>query len=454
MTRFVAGWAALAVVLTSATQLRPAAAPIGPGEFLIAGWLLFVGILLLGGQRVVRGSVFRVLLLYWLMSALLLALGSLVVVSLHKLDWSGWMHDTIALTLQASFTCMLALKLPDRGENGYYLTLARTAFFTCAVSMTLLLVLAQLAESIGPIDPWYVYRFRGWAENPNQIALMVLGMPFLGWYLLRRARGRTPKVFYGLAILGCIWVGLATWSDGLRVAWLGALAVVGFLLWCRALRRSSGPLMYFTHVLVPALALVLALGLGQQLATRLQSIGQEMYEEQEQGETRFINWMNGLRAIGYSPLVGLGPGAHSGFEGPFEGFEAHNTYIDWGTNTGMLGVALQLALLTWAAWRVWRAKAFALLAGFGALLIFSVFAYTLRQPIYWLLLVLTLRLTERQADFGIRQISRSPTESGKYPLRPAWQTPGRTADMCEDAGERSQSRMPFAIQPSGVRTRT
>jgi hypothetical protein len=44
MKRFVAGWAALAVILTSATQLRSAAVPLGPGEVLLAIWLLFVDI--------------------------------------------------------------------------------------------------------------------------------------------------------------------------------------------------------------------------------------------------------------------------------------------------------------------------------------------------------------------------------------------------------------------------
>jgi len=423
MKRFVAGWAALAVILTSATQLRSAAVPVGPGEVLLATWLLFVGLLLLRGQRVILGTVFRVLLLYWLIAVLLLSLGTIVALTLHKLDWQNFKFNTIALMLQAMFTCVLALRFPEQGESSYYLTMARTALLTCAVSMTGLLVLANLGISMGSIQPWYAYRFRGWAENPNQMALMVLGMPFLGWHLLRQTQRRASKVLYGLAILGCIWVGLATWSDGLRVAWLGALTVIGFLLWCRAFQRSSGPVIYLTHLIIPALILVLGIGLGEQLLARFEAIGQGVYSEGGQGETRLMNWVNGLRAMGHSPLVGLGPGAHSGLHEPFQGFEAHNTYIDWGTNTGLLGVALQLALLTWAAWRAWRARAFALLAGFGALLVFCVFAYTLRQPIYWLLLVLTLRLTERQANFGTRQVSRSPTDSGKYPLRPAWQTP-------------------------------
>jgi O-antigen ligase len=421
--RFVAGWAALAAVLTSATQLRLAAVPVGPGEVLLAIWLLFVAILLLRGQRIVLGAVFRGLFVYWLVAVLLLSLGTLVAMDQHKSDWSNWMHHGVALTLQALFTCFLAVRLPDRDGDDYYLIAARIAFFACFVSSTALLVAALVAPSLGPIQPWYGYRFRGWAENPNQLALMVLGMPFLGWHLLRETQRLGAKVMYGLAILGCVWVGLATWSDGLHVAWLGALAVIGFVLWCRAFRRSSGPLMYLTHLIVPALILVLGIGLGEQLLARFEAIGQGVYSEGGQGDTRMAAWENGLRAIGHSPLVGFGPGSYSGLAAPFQGFEAHNTYIDWGMSTGALGVALLVGLLVWSAWRAWRARAFALLAGFGAVFLFSVFAYTLRQPMYWLLVVLTLRLSERSADLVPRQVTRSLSRSGNFPLRPAWQTP-------------------------------
>jgi O-antigen ligase len=421
MKRFVAGWAALAVILTGATQLRSAAVPVGPGEVLLATWLLFFAILLLRGQRIVLGAVFRVMLAYWLLAVLLLGLGTLMAVILHKADWSNWMHHAIALLLQAFLACFLAIRLPGEGDD-YYLLIARAALVACFVSGTALLVVALLVPNLGPIQPWYGYRFRGWAENPNQMALMVLGMPFLGWHLLRQSRGWGPKLMYGLAIVGCVLVGLATWSDGLRVAWLGTLAVIGFVLWGRALRRSSGPLMYLTYLIVPALMLVLGIGLGGQLLSYFEGVGQRVYSEGGQGDIRIAAWENGLRAIAHSPLVGLGPGSYSGRYAPFQGEEAHNTYIDWGMSTGALGVAVQMALLTWAAWRAWRARAFALLAGFAALFLFSMFNYTLRQPIYWLFLVLTLRLTEERVDLGPRQIARAPTDSGSYRLRPAWQT--------------------------------
>ena len=154
MTRFVAGWAALAVILTSANQLRSAAVPVGPGEVLLATWLMFVGFLLLRGQRVVLGPVFRVLVLFWLISSLLLALGALVALNLHKLDWQNSMHHIVALTLQAAFTCLLALRLPGQGNNDYYLVTARAVFFACAVSTTALVALALAAPSIRPIHPW------------------------------------------------------------------------------------------------------------------------------------------------------------------------------------------------------------------------------------------------------------------------------------------------------------
>jgi O-antigen ligase len=332
------------------------------------------------------------------------------------------MHQAIALILGALLTCFLAIRLPGQGDDDYYLLVARTAFFTSFVTGTALLVAALVAPSLGPIHPWYGPRFRGWAENPNQMALMVLAMPFLGWHLLRQAHSRGARLLYGLAIVGNVLVGLATSSDALRVAWLGAAGLIGFVLWSRALRRGSGASIYLTHVIVPSIILILTIGLGVQLLARFEAIGQGVYSAGDQGDIRIAAWENGLRAMGYSPLVGFGPGSYSGLAAPFQNFEAHNTYIDWGMSTGGLGVALQFALLAWSAWRVWRTRSFALLAGFGALFIFSIFGYTLRQPIYWLLLVLTLRLTEERADLGRRRVAPAPT-GAPLPLRPVWQTP-------------------------------
>src|SRR5919106_6084161 len=61
LRRFVAGWAALGVTLSGATQLRMQGLPIGPSEVVLACWLAFVGFLLLRGVRFGTSRVFAVM---------------------------------------------------------------------------------------------------------------------------------------------------------------------------------------------------------------------------------------------------------------------------------------------------------------------------------------------------------------------------------------------------------
>ena len=57
--RVIAGWAALGVALTSATQLRMAGLPLGPGEALLALWMAFVAFCLLRNVPFSYSAAFR-----------------------------------------------------------------------------------------------------------------------------------------------------------------------------------------------------------------------------------------------------------------------------------------------------------------------------------------------------------------------------------------------------------
>ena len=69
----------------------------------------------------------------------------------------------------------------------YYLGLARATVFAISAIALFLLILSLLTSQLGPVHLWYGgVRFRGWAENPNQLAMFMHPMPFLGWYLIQR----------------------------------------------------------------------------------------------------------------------------------------------------------------------------------------------------------------------------------------------------------------------------
>jgi O-antigen ligase len=146
------------------------------------------------------------------------------------------------------------------------------------------------------------------------------------------------------------------------------------------------------YVLVP-LAAISALALaGPVLASAVSGQVRTIYSTAGQGETRFTLWRNGLAAIESSPLFGLGPGAHSGYGGPHEGLEVHNTVLDWLGNTGFVGLSLFLAVLGWTAVRVLRRGSLLALGALVSLLSISAFHHVMRHPIFWLSLIVTANL--------------------------------------------------------------
>jgi O-antigen ligase len=396
LSKVIAVWAAVGVVLTGATQLRLAGQPIGPGELLLVPWVAFVGFCLLRGVRFAYTDAFKVFLTFWLVAAVILSLGSLVAIEINQLADQSAGHDLQAFLFVALLTLLLAIRLGDGDE--YYLTLARATLFATSAAALVLLGVGLVTTNLGPLSLWYYgVRFRGWSVNPNQLANFLLPMPFLGWYLLQQTRSVARKLMYLLAISVCVAGGIATQSDALRVAWSGSLGAIIVLLWYRAVFRGRSRFLHVSHIMLPLAAIVVAIGAGPEIVERAQQVAQGLYEKQGQGDTRFTVWSHGIDAIMHSPLVGLGPGAHSGFAGPFEGLEAHNSFIDWGTSTGLTGVLLLLSLLFWCVWRAVSARAFALLGVALAVIIDSFFGYSLRQPVYWLFLLLVATLTEQKA---------------------------------------------------------
>lgn len=390
MARLIAVWGALSLVLAGATQLRPETAfPIGAGEVLLISWILLVVFALLRGVPFTFGPTVRSLTLYWAATALVLLLGTLVALVNQRFMADETAYNTMAFLLAAVLSCLFNVRfdgLPD-----YHERFARLLFFLTAACTGSQLAAGLTLGSLGPLELWDGPRFTGWANNPNQLALYMVGMPFLGIYLMRRTRRLWRKLAHLLAIAVLVAVGLATQSDALRVAWAASAAGLGAYLWLRGLFWRRHRLLYVPYVIIPV-AVVGVLVVADPGARIAQQVTQ-MYEDQgAQGSVRISLWLNGLRVMGESPLVGFGPGFYSGIGNPFSGQEAHNSYIDWGTNSGLLGIALHFALLAWAAVRILRARTHSLLGLLLALIVFSSFNLTFRQPLYWFLLALCLNL--------------------------------------------------------------
>ena len=375
-------WFAAGLTLTSATQLRIPGAPLGPGEVLLAAWLVATGLMLGWSRRVRGGPALAAIAGFWALAFVALLAGFLPV-SRQGYEPTEWSirHDITSFV----FTSAVIVGFVAAGAD--FERMRRAAALVLGLTVVPLLALYVVAlqtPSAGPFDFWYGSRYVGWAANPNQLALAVLAAPFVGLRLAATRKG-AARGWAFLVAAGAVVVGLASESDALLISWVTGAAVTLVLVWLRLCRRGFHQLgtAVVAYVLVPVVIVGGAFTAGPTLASEAETTVAAAYRANGQGEDRVRLWGYGVEAIAAAPLFGLGPGSHAGRTAPDGSSEAHNSFIDWGASTGLVGLAAYVALLGWAAVAAIRHGRVALLGGLVALIAFGMFHYVLRQPVYW-----------------------------------------------------------------------
>lgn len=400
----------IALMLTTATQLRSPVLPIGPGELLLFIWLVPV----IHGLWKLHSSPFatesgRVFTCFWILALGLLAIGTMFGLSLESSHAGTMLHDALAYGL-ALAVCLGFVLYPYSPVHLRRLLLFTVLAYT--LPGTALWFYALVVERLGNINLWYGIRFCGWAVNPNQFALLTLTAPFLAFHYVV-VGGKTINTYHMLicsVLAGAtIVVGWSTYSGALRLAWTICFSglAVGLVLSARAKRADNSRLLVALLFAVIMATVMTLIERHMPINTTLRSQATKVLQAGTTSEAWNVDGtyydvgelsvrqallVNGLKAIASSPLVGYGPGSFSGIEGPFQGSEAHNSLVDWGASTGLAGVVGLLALVVWLAYRLWLAGYYSLLAGLAALLIFGQFHHILRHPLVWAYLVLTARL--------------------------------------------------------------
>lgn len=367
------------------------------------------------GKLEARG---RVVSAFWLLSMVLLAAGTWVASIKHfvaKDNLHSWAAFIFAAAIISCF-CWLPKYQERARELMQILAISEFTFF---------LIVFIGAEIVRMLDGSYGVgyfinsRFSGLAENPNQAALHLLSLPFFilsyGHAEMFKHRRWLQRIIFATVC----WLGLSTKSDALVVSWIVAstvgiaiylirrgmlatrgVAICGILFICIVVIWNRVAILTETmNIVSSAVPDWSARHLSREPENRDFENRIERYLESS-GEKQKISlrlalWKNGLGAIAASPWVGLGPGAHSGPSSPFNGYEAHNSLIDWGTNSGLLGITLFSSLVLWLAFTAWREENYAGFTGIVALLLFSQFHYVFRQPVFWFCLVILSTRNER-----------------------------------------------------------
>lgn len=408
---------ALGLVLSPASQLRLGGGAIGPGELCFALWLVLAAIQYFGRTDLPLTSAPARMLRFWLLFAAALSIGALTTYALGiRNDPALFKHDIQAYILVAGISLFCVL------DPQASIRLNKVAWLVAVLGSTFLAL--QLGHAwgfvgIAQIDPWYWNRFRGWSENPNQLALMCIVVLFISVHLAETAA--RPGIT--AAALACsispLLAGLATKSDSFLLVmaiacpayvilnvgrWLGITATVPGVRWAIA---------WFCVLSIPVV-LMLAAPAAYVAAANSDSLERQFTESihdaiERDAPERFKLWTQAIDIGMSSGMLGLGPGPHlirtkparvnhvntragtrHPSEHPLPDFETHNTVLDLFTQGGVLAVA-SFGWLCIATFLITiRAQLNSLAALLCGLAVFGTFHLIVRHPLLWFVIALCL----------------------------------------------------------------
>lgn len=360
---------ALTVVLPTRYRLADG---IGAGEIALAAFaFVMIALALLQKKAVLSGAQGRVAGI--LAAYVFVVLLPMTLIGLYFNVPGVSFRDWIAFALSSVFVLGCIFGRLDILSTARYLV----AFLCC-------LILVQYL--FGGDTAWYFSRFTAGASNPNQLALYVVCGFMLALVAIQN------NVARALAIAILIFAGALTGSDAVLAA------------------AAATALTYFTSRILPKRVLVFAGPVIICLAVWLwmvlgPDVGEWMTAEwsgADEGGSRSTLYKNGLAAWLDTPLtvfMGNGAGSFSGLIGPYGWAEAHNTPIDMLAVGGFFGFLVCYWGFLYLLLRSYRHGMSTYLAVLVGLVVFSLFHYVGRQPIWWFSLI----VLAQGADLRIRQ---------------------------------------------------
>ena len=430
---------ALGLLCTTATQLR-VVGPFGPGEIFLVIWIGLTSLRLIIWRGPLMVRALREVLAFWGIFICTLCIGTLVGLATHEAYDPVWfMHDVFAYALLLTVST-LSVAGKDAMQRLRRAGWALAVFGSAAL---LIQVAAGFGLPIGLFEPWFWERFRGWSDNPNQLAFACAALMLLAVHLAETASHYSARLVAICCLPLPIIVGRLTGSDTFLIT--AVAAVPSFLLiklrsW--ALEPQSSR---FRTTMVPLAALSL---FGLTLATLpvvVKSRASYMQtalslskgggkEVNQEANLRFMLWREAIERTISTAGMGLGPGPHLEIpseivlahdhdaDGPGNtihpkstgamNFEAHNTVLDLMTQGGVIGVLAFIWLQGVAILRAWKGRFAGLTTLLCALLLFGMTNLIVRLPLFWYAIALCL-VAHRETQ----ELETHPSHSSKEGMR-------------------------------------
>jgi len=283
--------------------------------------------------------------------------------------FSGVIRTALAYGFAIINAIIILLLIADK-EDMYFILKRLIQCFNIINICTFIVLFSALLAAISSSS-----RFSGFAKNPNELGTAATIMPFVAFYLYKEKKIKLISLI--ITLITVVILAKAISSDALFYAFLASAFLFTFFV-TKKYHISLRILLFLVFFLILYVFLI----------KNVETYIVKTNNDGNQASVRYTLWKNALLATEHSPLVGFGPGFFSGIDRPFEGSEAHNTFIDYLTNTGLIGLSIYLLFLGKIVLRLYAIKEYSLIVAFFALIIFSLFHNILRHPVFWLFLFL------------------------------------------------------------------
>jgi hypothetical protein len=408
---------AIALVLSTFTQLRFSELPIGISDLFFLSYLLYsFGILsiskahiqsnkIINSRRKQILPIFAFIVLY----TMLLFAGTIYAYFLFKTsdlipsfynDAEGLFMAPYHNLIAFSYLSVIFLFAYIRGD----LNLKKISYYTIlilSVCISLLFIISLFKNNIFGLNLYYLWtdRLILFTKSPNHLADFIAPIPFFLIHFFYNTKSFYSKLFYIILFLIIIAVGLSSQSKATIYGWIMAFP---FLIISCAIKNVY--LRYYliiTGVLLFIFLLIFFISYYEDyFLNSIENLNFSWLTNINfksimlDISTRFGLFLNAIELGNISPIIGLGAGASSGISEPFMGRESHNHISEVLMSTGYLGIMLYLSLMFYIFYKINFANQPFLFYAFLIISVISLFHYQLRQPLFWFYLLFLINLSD------------------------------------------------------------
>lgn len=396
---------AFGLAMSSATQWRFPGLPLGLGDLCIVLWIGVSFFGLLAGRITPQVEALFRLATFWGFFAFALSIGAVVGFTIeYQVAVEPSLHDTFAYLLMATMTC---LTVATADAPARFRRMAWLLILFSSIGLTVQIAAGWDIIHLPSVNPWYWDRFRGWSENPNQMAIICCVLSLLALHLAITSSTTSGRLLGLLGAVAPLVAGRLSKSDTFISVMIFS-SVLMFLLQLRrwvAASKYSSDLRYSFVLLAVILAVPMAISLlpfAKAGASDAESFALGLAKDKGGAasertlDLRLSLWNQALTLGIHSGSLGLGPGPHlnppenSAAHMLDDPFEAHNTALDVFLQGGIIALAALAGFFASTAVLLYRAKLDTLVVMIVALAIFSTAHFLIRHPVVWFALALCI----------------------------------------------------------------